>query len=85
MATTYALHLATPGMARICLYGDLQRFGRRFSLSIKTGAEAIYALAMQVPGFRQKLNDGWYHVRIAGNDVTADTLTTSLHDPLPPG
>ena len=39
---------------------DLQPFGRRFSLSIKNGAEAIYALAMQIPGFRQKMNDGWY-------------------------
>ncbi|ESO50786.1 I-like tail assembly protein, partial [Salmonella enterica subsp. enterica serovar Newport str. VA_R100506907] len=38
-----------------------------------------------MPGLRQKLNDGWYQVRIAGDDVTADTLTTSLHDPLPPG
>ncbi|EDH5424265.1 tail assembly protein, partial [Salmonella enterica subsp. enterica serovar Muenchen] len=29
MATTHTLPLASPGMARICLYGDLQRFGRR--------------------------------------------------------
>ena len=61
MATPHTLHMATPGMARVCLHGDLQRFGRRFSLSIKTGAEAIYALAMQIPGFRQKMNDGRLH------------------------
>ncbi|EKT8862018.1 tail assembly protein [Salmonella enterica] len=85
MATTHALHLATPGMARICLYGDLQRFCRRVSLQVASGAEAVRALAVQLPGLRQKLNDGWYQVRIAGDDVTADTLTTSLHDPLPPG
>ncbi|ENY7461783.1 hypothetical protein ACF1O8_004290 [Escherichia coli] len=30
-------------MARICLYGDLQRFGRRIDLRVKTGAEAIRA------------------------------------------
>ncbi len=84
MATTHALHLATPGMARICLYGDLQRFCRRVSLQVASGAEAVRALAVQLPGLRQKLNDGWYQVRIAGDDVTADTLTTSLHDPLPP-
>ena len=35
----------SPGMARICLYGDLQRFGRRIDLRVKTGAEAIRALA----------------------------------------
>ncbi|HAJ1903298.1 TPA: tail assembly protein, partial [Escherichia coli] len=53
-------------MARICLYGDLQRFGRRIDLRVKTGAEAIRALATQLPVFRQKLNEGWYQVRIAG-------------------
>ncbi|ELH6623921.1 tail assembly protein, partial [Escherichia coli] len=53
-------------MARICLYGDLQRFGRRIDLRVKTGSEAIRALAMQIPAFRQKLSDGWYQVRIAG-------------------
>ncbi|EAO7510643.1 phage portal protein [Salmonella enterica] len=65
--------------------GDLQRFCRRVSLQVASGAEAVRALAVQLPGLRQKLNDGWYQVRIAGDDVTADTLTTSLHDPLPPG
>ncbi|EAV2403507.1 tail assembly protein [Salmonella enterica] len=85
MATTHALHLATPGMARICLYGDLQRFCRRVSLQVASGAEAVRALAVQLPGLRQKLNDGWYQVRIAGEDVSEDTLSTRLHEPLPPG
>ncbi|ECJ2265666.1 tail assembly protein [Salmonella enterica subsp. salamae] len=85
MATPHTLNLATPGMARVCLHGDLQRFGRRFSLSIKTGAEAIYALAMQVPGFRQKLSDGWYQIRIAGQDVDEISLSARLHEPLPDG
>ncbi|MEB2756169.1 tail assembly protein [Citrobacter freundii] len=85
MATPHTLDMATPGMARLCLHGDLQRFGRRFSLSIKTGAEAIYALAMQVPGFRQKMNDGWYQIRIAGLDVDETSLSARLHEPLPDG
>ncbi|EHW3642438.1 tail assembly protein [Salmonella enterica] len=85
MATANALTMATPTMARVCLYGDLQRFGRRFSLSIKTAAEGVYALAMQIPGFRQRMNEGWYQVRIAGEDVSADNLTARLHEPLPPG
>ncbi|EBR7997369.1 tail assembly protein, partial [Salmonella enterica] len=67
------------------LYGDLQRFGKRFSLSIKTAAEGVYALAMQIPGFREKMTEGWYQVRIAGEDVSEDTLSTRLHEPLPPG
>jgi predicted phage tail protein len=85
MATPHTLDMATPGMARVCLHGDLQRFGRRFSLSIKTGAEAIYALAMQIPGFRQKMNDGWYQIRIAGLDVDETSLSARLHEPLPDG
>lgn len=85
MATPHTLNLATPGMARICLHGDLQRFGRRFSLSIKTGAEAIYALAMQIPGFRQKMNDGWYQIRIAGQDVDEASVSARLHESLPDG
>ncbi|HAF2222697.1 TPA: tail assembly protein, partial [Salmonella enterica] len=54
MATTDAFDMATPAMVRICLYGDLQRFGKRISLSIKTAAEGIHALAIQLPGFRQR-------------------------------
>lgn len=29
--------------------------------------------------------EGWYQVRIAGEDVSADNLTARLHEPLPPG
>ncbi|HAV7523269.1 TPA: tail assembly protein [Escherichia coli] len=72
-------------MARICLYGDLQRFGRRIDLCVKTGAEAIRALSLQLPGFRQKLSDGWYQVRIAGQDVSESGLTAQLHEALPDG
>ncbi|EBM7852050.1 tail assembly protein [Salmonella enterica] len=85
MATPHTLDMATQGMARVCLYGDLQRFGRRFSLSIKTGAEAIYALTMQIPGFRQKMNDGWYQIRIAGQDVDETSVSARLHEPMPDG
>ncbi|HHX1453460.1 TPA: tail assembly protein, partial [Salmonella enterica] len=72
-------------VAKICLHGDLQRFGRRFSLSIKTGAEGVYALAMQIPGFREKMSEGWYQIRIAGEDVSEETLSARLHEPLSPG
>ncbi|WP_139299034.1 tail assembly protein [Escherichia coli] len=72
-------------MARICLYGDLQRFGRRIDLRVKTGAEAIRALAMQIPAFRQKLSDGWYQVRIAGRDTGETELSARLNEPLANG
>ncbi|ECI5662773.1 tail assembly protein [Salmonella enterica] len=85
MGKTDALNLEMPGMARFCLHGDLKRFGRRFDICIKTAAEGVYALAMQIPGFREKMTEGWYQVRIAGEDVSEDTLSTRLHEPLPPG
>ncbi len=85
MAATHTLPLASPGMARICLYGDLQRFGRRIDLRVKTGAEAIRALATQLPAFRQKLNEGWYQVRIAGRDAGENELSARLNEPLANG
>lgn len=48
---------------------------------MNTGAEAIRALAMQIPLFR----DGWYQVRIAGQDVSEVGLTAQLHEALPDG
>lgn len=65
MATTNAFCLASPPLARICLHGDLQRFGRRLGLYVNTAAEAIRALSMQMPGFRRQMNEGWYQIRIA--------------------
>ncbi|ELN3085502.1 tail assembly protein [Escherichia coli] len=85
MAATHTLPLAAPGMARICLYGDLQRFGRRIDLRVNTGAEAIRALTVQIPAFRQKLNDGWYQVRIAGRDAGEAELSARLGEPLVSG
>lgn len=79
------LTIQPPGMARICLYGDLQRFGRRIDLRVKTGSEAIRALAMQIPAFRQKLSDGWYQVRIAGRDAGETELSARLNEPLANG
>ncbi|EKK3319155.1 tail assembly protein [Salmonella enterica] len=85
MAATDTFDMATPTMARVCLYGDLQRFGKRFDLSIKTAAEGLHALYLQIPGLRQKIQEGWYQVRIAGMDVTPDDVTARLHEPLSSG
>lgn len=52
---------------------------------MKTAAEAIRALSTQIPAFRQKLSDGWYQVRIAGQDVSEAGLTAQLHEALPDG
>ncbi|EES1699638.1 TPA: tail assembly protein [Escherichia coli] len=85
MATTNAFCLASPPLVHICLHGDLQRFGRRISLYVNTAAEAIRALSQQVPGFRCQMNEGWYQIRIAGEDTAPDQISPRLHEPLNPG
>lgn len=52
---------------------------------MSTGAEALRALAMQRPAFRQKLNEGWYQVRIAGRDAGETELSARLNEPLATG
>lgn len=45
-------------LVTIKLLGELgRRFGREFQLAIKTPAEAIRALMVQIPGFREYLRD----------------------------
>ncbi|MDX7967692.1 phage minor tail protein L [Escherichia coli] len=69
----------------ICLHGDLQRFGRRLSLYVNTAAEAIRALSMQMPGFRRQMNEGWYQIRIRGEDTAPEAVYARLHEPLGEG
>ncbi|MFP1451657.1 hypothetical protein ACLB1N_02575 [Escherichia coli] len=72
-------------MARICLYGDLQRFGRRIHLRVKRGSSHP-GTGHTAPGVAQKLSDGWYQVRIAGGGVASTSgLTAQLHETLPDG
>ncbi len=52
---------------------------------MKTGAEAIRALTTQLPSFRQKLNEGWYQVRISGRDAGENELSARLNEPLANG
>ncbi|EEW8505190.1 tail assembly protein, partial [Escherichia coli] len=69
----------------MCLHGDLQRFGRRLSLYVNTAAEAIRALSLQVPGFRRQMNEGWYQIRIAGEDTAPEAVYARLHEQLGEG
>ncbi|EDS5484455.1 tail assembly protein, partial [Salmonella enterica subsp. enterica] len=85
MAETNTFDMATPSMATFCLYGDLQRFGKRVDLSVKTAAEGLQAMIVQIPGFRPGIAEGWYQVRISGRDVSEDDVTARLHEPLSPG
>lgn len=52
---------------------------------MSTAAEAIRALSAQILGFRQKLNSGWYQIRIAGEDTAPEQVMARLHEPLRDG
>ena len=69
------------GHARICLYGDLHRFGRRIDLlRVKTGLKAIPHWPHSSRCFVRNLSDGWYQVRITGRDVSTSGLAAQLHE-----
>lgn len=64
-------------MMTIHLHGALRRFGRQFRLDVKTPAEAIRALSVLCPGFRQHLrkhSEPGYHVVLGKRDLAADDL-----------
>ncbi|KPG98329.1 phage tail protein [Pseudomonas sp. RIT-PI-q] len=44
-------------MTTVLLYGQLRKFGRSFRLSVRTPAEAIKALCVQIPGFERFISN----------------------------
>lgn len=44
-------------MTTILLYGQLRQFGRSFRMAVRTPAEAIKALCVQLPGFERFLSN----------------------------
>ncbi|MBK5072239.1 tail assembly protein [Budviciaceae bacterium BWR-B9] len=65
-------------MAIVRLYGDLERYGRKFNLNVINAAEAIRALTLQIPGLRQHMQSDYYRVRIAGNDINENALQAGM-------
>jgi len=51
------LSINYPPMTAIKLYGQLRQFGRSFCLSVRSPAEAIKALCVQIPGFERFLSN----------------------------
>lgn len=52
-----ALAINYQPMTTILLYGQLRQFGRSFRLSVRSPAEAIKALCVQIPGFELFLSN----------------------------
>ncbi|WP_458722446.1 tail assembly protein [Pseudomonas brenneri] len=52
-----ALAIEYQRMTTILLYGQLRQFGRSFRLSVRSPAEAIKALCVQIPGFERFISN----------------------------
>ncbi|WP_072145413.1 tail assembly protein [Escherichia coli] len=52
---------------------------------MNTAAEAIRALSLQMPGFRRQMNEGWYQIRIRGEDTAPEAVYARLHEQLGEG
>ncbi len=68
-------------MITVCLYGDLRRYGRRFSFHAATPAEALHALITQIKGLRQHIREGMYQVRWKGEDFGEDDIRAVFKQP----
>ncbi|MFC3873325.1 tail assembly protein [Neisseria musculi] len=68
-------------MIRVCFYGGLRQYGRRFDLHVDSPAEALHALFSQIKGLRQYIRDGVYQVRFQGEDHTTETMQDVFRRP----
>lgn len=67
----------------VVLHGALAQFGERFYLDVKSPAEAIRALIVQIKGFRQALREGHYKIlkgwpHRPSEDLSLDELNLRL-------
>ncbi|MDC9588347.1 tail assembly protein [Xenorhabdus sp. XENO-10] len=72
-------------MVKLQLGGHLRRFGRRYELEVRDAAEAVRCLCYQLKGFQQALSDGHIRVRIAGRDMTENSIPVGMNHPLHDG
>jgi len=69
-------------MATIRFYGDLKQYGTKFKLNAETAAEALNGLYLQIKGLRQNIMQGYFRIRINGQDMTEDSLKFGMHTKL---
>lgn len=71
-------------MKTIHLHGSLARFGGPFCLDVRDAAEAVRALTVQIPGLREAIEAGnWHVVRgplDGGESLSEDALRLGLPD-----
>lgn len=69
-------------MATIRFYGDLKQYGTKFNINAETAAEALNGLYLQINGLRQRIMNGYFRVRINGQDMAEENLKFGLHTKL---
>ncbi|HEK2895938.1 TPA: tail assembly protein [Proteus mirabilis] len=72
-------------MVKLQFAGYLRRFGRKFELEVNTAGEALRCLYYQIEGLKKEINLGQFRVRIAGNDMTEQSIAGGLNTPLKSG
>ena len=65
-------------MITVNFYGDLNKFGRRFSLHAATPAEALRALMLQIDGLREHIAAGMYQVRFKQQDMSEASVQDDM-------
>lgn len=70
-------------MAIIKFYGDLKQYGDKFRMNAETASEAMNGLYCQIKGLKKQIMDGWFRVRINGEDVNDNNIKFGLHSRIP--
>jgi len=49
-------------MKTLYLHGSAAQFGEKFELDVRSPREFLHALALQIPGFREMIREGEWHI-----------------------
>lgn len=66
-------------MIRINLHGHLKEYGEYFDMDVANPAEAVHALNSQLPGFRETIRKGNWHILRGPIEEGDDVCEESLH------
>ena len=65
-------------MKTLYLHGSAAQFGDKFELDVKTPREFLHALGMQIPGFREMIRAGAWHILRGPLELEQDDDEESL-------
>ncbi len=83
--TTNAFSLASPPLARICLHGGFATIWPPPQPVCEHGSGSHPGAVVTGAGFRRQMNEGWYQIRIRGEDTAPEAVYARLHEQLGEG